>query len=143
MPTSRVADEATRARGDAPHGEAVPQASLYGVARGGGNADGDELLLLDRFLDVHHELTGAQTLVHVSIDGAALKASMPPCVGNAVIDNILARALAAADSPVHVNVEPAGAGTRARDRLPCVACGDRRRLQLLGWTGRMTEPAHP
>ena len=74
----------------------------------------DELLLLERFLDVHHELTGAETLVEVSIDGAALQASMPPGVGNAVIDNILARALAAAESPVRVNVEPAGPG-RARE----------------------------
>ncbi|MEO6527048.1 MAG: histidine kinase [Gemmatimonadaceae bacterium] len=70
----------------------------------------DELLLLERFLDVHHELTGAQTLVHVSIDGEALKASMPPGVGNAVIDNILGRALAAGDAPVRVDVEPAGPG---------------------------------
>jgi two-component system sensor histidine kinase AlgZ len=74
----------------------------------------DELLLLERFLDVHYELTGAQTIVHVSVDGAALQASMPPGVGNAVIENILARALAAADAPVQVNVEPAGPG-RARE----------------------------
>ena len=74
----------------------------------------DELLLLERFLEVHGELTGAETLVHVSIDGQALKASMPPGVGNAVIDNILGRALAYADAPVRVNVEPAGPG-RARE----------------------------
>ncbi|MDB4881303.1 MAG: histidine kinase internal region [Gemmatimonadetes bacterium] len=74
----------------------------------------DELLLLERFLDVHHELTGAQTLVRVSIDGQALKASMPPGVGNAVIENILGRAVAAAESPLCVDVEPAGPG-RARE----------------------------
>jgi two-component system, LytTR family, sensor kinase len=74
----------------------------------------DELLLLERFLDVHFELTGAQTIVHVTVDGRALSASMPPGVGNAVIENILGRALAAADAPVRVNVEPAGPG-RSRE----------------------------
>jgi two-component system sensor histidine kinase AlgZ len=74
----------------------------------------DELLLLERFLDVLSELTGAQTIVHVSIDAQALSAGMPPGVGNAVIDNILGRALAAADAPVRVDVAPAGPG-RARE----------------------------
>jgi hypothetical protein len=35
-------------------------------------------------------------------------------VGNAVIENILGRALAAKDAPVRVNVEPAGPG-RSRE----------------------------
>jgi two-component system LytT family sensor kinase len=68
----------------------------------------DEVMLLECCLDVQTELTGTAIEVHTTVDEACMGAYVPPGIVHAVMDYILARALAAPTSPLRVDVAPAG-----------------------------------
>jgi hypothetical protein len=68
----------------------------------------DEVMLLECCLDVQTELTGTAIEVHSTVDEAYMGAYVPPGIVHAVMDYILARALAAPTSPLRVDVAPAG-----------------------------------
>jgi two-component system LytT family sensor kinase len=68
----------------------------------------DEVLLLECCLDVQTEITGTAIEVHSTVDEECMGAYVPPGIVHAVMDYILARALAAPTSPLRVDVEPAG-----------------------------------
>jgi two-component system sensor histidine kinase AlgZ len=68
----------------------------------------DEVLLLERCLDVQMELTGTAIEVHTTVDEERMGAYVTPGIVHAVMDHILARALAAPTSSLRVDVEPSG-----------------------------------
>jgi hypothetical protein len=68
----------------------------------------DEVALLECCLDVQMELTGTPIEVHTSVGEECMGAYVPPGIVHAVMDYILARALAAPTAPLRVDVEPAG-----------------------------------
>jgi hypothetical protein len=68
----------------------------------------DEVTLLECCLDVQTELTGTAIEVHSTVDEACMGAYVPPGIVHAVMDYILARALAAPTSALRVDVAPAG-----------------------------------
>jgi two-component system LytT family sensor kinase len=68
----------------------------------------DEVLLLECCLDVQTEITGTAIEVHSTVGEECMGAYVPPGIVHAVMDYILARALAAPTSPLRVDVEPAG-----------------------------------
>lgn len=68
----------------------------------------DEVLLLECCLGVQTELTGTAIEVHTTVDEACMGAYVPPGIVHAVMDYILARALAAPTASLRVDVAPAG-----------------------------------
>ena len=74
----------------------------------------DELMLLERCLEVHDEVAGARSEVCTSVDEATMGAYVPPGMGHAIMDHILARTLAVPGAAARVDVRHAGPA-RARE----------------------------